>query len=618
MKRVFTLLLLMIIALTGFSVESEQKSMTLEDLYYNNGLMLSGINNSVDLFFPIPFSSALSDAVLELDYAFTQIAGPESKYSVYVDDEPLLSERFVNREGTIEVSIPDNRVQAGEMLKVSLHVALDYLECDSENTQREALWFRLFKESALSFQHVPEPAVTIPGFFSVFNPDREFVFRYDDWGKQEWEAFMGLSQYLGFLSKGLKRKVSVQKTELIDNPATPLIAISKGDSINLKGNRLTFSSTKATLKSFNYLNLLSSASLTVLEAKNPPHGGGMLSLEKLGVSMDRSEYVDRGSRRVDFTPGVFGGIPVDAELIVKSGVFQLQEDQQVSLSIFLNDRLIKDQVFNYGDIQSLKVKLPEAYFEAFNALYFEWKLFNSNCNSFGVSLFPDSGIHYTSVRGLTGARLNEFPAFLYADTLFVVSEKGYDEARAAGITAFRKGRSAASPGGMSIVTLEAFSNNESAYADYESFVFMLSPEDTAGIDPFLDLSAAFKILDTRTDEVLYSAKTEDEVALAHVFEYDDRPALLISSYKKKKNSTMDFQDMVSRFENLPTNFAVFGTGQPVGFNLGEIYVVENANAEEPEEGRTFWERNSIWIITLVVFVLLLIIISSYRKTSAGR
>ena len=81
---------------------------------------------------------------------------------------------------------------------------------------------------------------------------------------------------------------------------------------------------------------------------------------------------------------------------------------------------------------------------------------------------------------------------------------------------------------------------------------------------------------------------------------------------------MDFQDMVSRFENLPTNFAVFGTGQPVGFNLGEIYVVENANAEEPEEGRTFWERNSIWIITLVVFVLLLIIISSYRKTSAGR
>src|SRR6056297_1422771 len=202
MKRVLVILILTVTCLFSFAENFEQIQYNLGDIYYDQDIIGTGIDQSYDFYFPIVYADSFKDAHFKFFYEITQISGPDSMYVLMVNEMPVITDYFKEEKGEINISIPSELLEINTMARITLHITLDYSVCDQLRLNKNALWFRLKKESFFKFAYSEKEISSIPLFLSPMNPDRKYELVVDEPQKQS-QAVVAMAQYMGYLSRGL-------------------------------------------------------------------------------------------------------------------------------------------------------------------------------------------------------------------------------------------------------------------------------------------------------------------------------------------------------------------------------------------------------------------------------
>src|SRR6056297_99666 len=208
MKRVLVILILTVTCLFSFAENFEQIQYELTDIYYDQDIIGTGIDQSYDFYFPIVYTDSVKDAQFKFFYEFTQISGPDAMYILMVNEIPVITDYFEKRKGEINIAIPSDLLEINTIARITLHISLDYSVCDQLRLNKNALWFRLKKESFLQYSYSEKEIASIPLFLSPMKPGGKYELIVDEPQKQL-QTVVAMAQYMGYLSGGLKRELEV-------------------------------------------------------------------------------------------------------------------------------------------------------------------------------------------------------------------------------------------------------------------------------------------------------------------------------------------------------------------------------------------------------------------------
>ena len=615
MKKILFIIIIITFIFIGFGSEIQTISFDLAELYYDQDIISTGIDHNFDFFFPLVYSDQIQEGVFTFNYQITQISGPKTMYVVMVNDKPIQTDYLEQSKGQIIVPIPTELFESEALAKVTIHITLDYPVCDQSRVNRNALWVRLKKDSFLSYSYIKKEIDTIPLFLSSRNSERDYEMVYNG-SFEQLKAYSSVAQYIGYLSKGIKRTFKVT--------ASPT---GQGNKIEMNESSTTFSLSDKTLgistafdnwTALNYINTVPASAITISYAQNDVSERHTLSLSQLGIQTFRTDVVFSNRMSYPLLLDAFGGVPEGADLKLNFSVFNRLRKEGFLLNVFLNDYLIKTiDLSKYGldERGQVTIPIPSNYFAAYNTLTFEVLNQKSDCDEFSLMIYGDSTITFKNSKPYQNPYINEFPYSAYGKTLYVVSDYSIGTAQNLINLAFEKGRVSTIYEPPEVLMLNEWFNQESLGSNYDSLVFLIDSEAFYSLTQFIDLSDSFNILNNK-DEVLFKATTTDQFDVVYSFNYEDMPAIVFSGYNQADVSiTNAFFRQMSK---AVSDFALLSESGVFSFEIGkDQFSVESEKTEEITPS-SFWMKNRLWIVVLVVVIILFVLLSSYNKTSKGR
>ncbi|MEA1884408.1 MAG: cellulose biosynthesis cyclic di-GMP-binding regulatory protein BcsB [Thermotogota bacterium] len=614
MKRALVILILTVTCLLSFAENFEQIRYDLGDIYYDQDIIGIGIDQSYDFYFPIVYADSVKDARFKFFYEFTQISGPDSMYVLMVNEMPVITDYFKEQKGEINISIPSELIEINTMARITLHITLDYSVCDQLRLNKNALWFRLKKESFFEFAYSEKEISSIPLFLSPMNPDKKYELIVDEPQKQS-QASVAIAQYMGYLSSGLKRELEVRQS-----------ASGLNNTILFKETQSTFSLTEKTIHLpeeleeqfvFDYLSIVPSSSMTVTQINYKDDKTVSRSFSQLGINDFRADIVYNNTVSYPFTLDSFKGVPENAVLDLRFSTFNMLRSDGYWLNLFLNGNLIKSinlGTYDSHEQSSAVIKIPSEYFRAYNTFTFEMENQKSDCDEFSLIIHGDSRITFDSQSSYQDPYLNEFPYTAYSQTIYVVSDYSTQTASNLVNLAYEKGRVSTGFSPPAVMSLEEFLAFDLNNTQYNSVIFLIHPEDFYALTSVADLNDSFSFLDKK-GEVLFKATT-DIFDVAYSFNYETLPAIVFTSFGKK-NIQID-EELFEKMTRTVSDFALFSEAGAFAFEVSSDELTVKSQGEEAASTSTFWGKNRLWIVFLVVVIVLFILLSSYKKTSKGR
>ena len=610
-------LVLMMIMLSVSVLGEEFKTITydLTDLYYDNDLISTGVDQNYNFYFPVVNADAVESGKILVFYEYAQIAGPRSMLVFSIDDVPVQTVFLEQSKGQMSFSIPSEFLQLNSLVKLSLAITLDYSLCDDSRINKDALWFRIKKESRLEYAYLEQSIETISAFLSPMNPDRFFELVYEG-SDEQFVLLTQMAQYLGYLSRGVKRQLNVVNTPTGLHNSIEISSDSSRVQLANDGSKLSIG--KDISEVFPFINVIPTDSLLVEQGSVKERNDHTLSFSDLNINTIRTDVVYNNQVSFPLTLDRFGGVPEEVWLDLKFSFFNKLREEGYSLNIFLNDDLLQSinvSQFDHEQRMNLKIAVPSDYFRAFNTLSFEMVNQKSECDEFSVIIYDDSTFSFTDSRPYLNPLINEFPYSVYARTLYVVSNFSDDTAKAIVKLAYEKGRIASMYLSPQVITMEEFAQDETALSQYDSLVFLIDSADFFPLTQLVQLTDSFSISDDEGG-MIFEAMTSDAFDVVYSFNYKGLPAVAFSGFSKS------FGPVDSRFfiktSQAASNFALFSESGIFAFDVGEEKLSVESERKDQEQTKSFWMQNRLWIVVLIVVVILYILISSYNKTSKGR
>jgi len=615
MKRVVVIFVLSVTCLLIFGENFEQIQYDLTDIYYDQDIIATGIDQTYDFYFPTVNADAVKDAQFNFFYEFTQISGPRAMYVLMVNEIPVITDYFEEQKGEINISIPSDLLEFNTMARVTLHITLDYSICDQLRLNKNALWFRLKKESFFEYAYSEKEISTIPLFLSVMNPDRKFEMIVDDSQKQL-QTVAAMAQYMGYLSSGLKRELEVRERSSGLNNA--IIFKDSQGTFSLTGKTLHLPEVLDDMSVLDYLYTFPSSSVTVTQIDAKDDQTVSRTFAQLGINDFRSDIVYNNTVNYPITLDSFEGVPENAHLDLSFSAFNMIRSEGYRLNVFLNTNLIKS--VDLGKVSAheesiAKIQIPPEYFRAYNTITFEMENQKSDCDEFSLIIHGDSKITYDTQSPYQNPYLNEFPYTAYSQTVYVVSDYSTETARNLVNLAYEKGRIATQYFPPAVMSLEEFLALDSKNLQYDSVVFLIEPGDFYSLTSVADLTDSFSFVDQNGD-VLFKATLNDAFDVAYAFNYEALPAIVFTRFGQT-NIHID-KELLQKMTRTVSDFALFSEAGAFAFEIGSDELSIKSQGEEASLESTFWEKNRLWIVVLLVVIVLFILLSSYKKTSKGR
>ncbi|MFW6263599.1 MAG: cellulose biosynthesis cyclic di-GMP-binding regulatory protein BcsB [Thermotogota bacterium] len=614
MKKAIVIIFLSITCVLTFGEGFEQIQYDLTDIYYDQDIIATGIDQRYDFYFPVVYADAVKETQFNFFYEFTQISGPRNMYVLMVNEIPVITDYFEERKGEINIMIPSDLLETNTMARITLHVTLDYSVCDQLRLNKNALWFRLKKESFFEYDYSEKEMTTIPLFLSVMNPDRKFEMIVDDSQKQL-ETVTAMAQYLGYLSSGLKRELEIRERASDLNNAI-LFKESPG-TFSLTGKTLHLPEAFDEQSVFDYLYAIPASSVTVTQIDGKADKKLSRSFAQLGIDDFRADIVYNNAVSYPFTLDSFEGVPENALLDLRFSAFNMIRSEGYRLNLFLNSNLIKS--VDLGKVReqgksSAKIPIPSEYFNAYNTMTFEMENQKSDCDAFSLVIHGDSKISYDKQTPYQNPFLNEFPYTAYSQTIYVVSDYSTETARNLVNLAYEKGRVAERFSQSAFMSLDDFLALDSKTLQYDSVIFLIEPVDFFSLTGVADLTDSFSFLDKNGD-VLFKATINDAFDVVYAFNYGALPAIVFTRLGQTKIK-ID-KDLFQKITRTVSDFALFSESGSFAFEIGSDELsVQSVGEAMPEA--SFWETNRLWIVILAVVIILFILLFSYKKTSKGR
>ena len=211
MKGIGLVLMMIMLSVSVLGEGFKTMAYDLTDLYYDNDLISTGVDQNYNFYFPVVHADAVDSGKFLVFYEYAQIAGPRSMLVFSINDVPVQTVFLEQSSGQMSLSIPSEYLQLNSLVKLSLAITLDYSLCDDSRINKDALWFRIKKESRLEYAYLEQCIETISAFLSPMNPDRFFELVYEG-SDEQFVLLTQMAQYLGYLSRGVKRQLNVVNT----------------------------------------------------------------------------------------------------------------------------------------------------------------------------------------------------------------------------------------------------------------------------------------------------------------------------------------------------------------------------------------------------------------------
>lgn len=620
MKKVVLFVFLSFFVLNIFSTATNKAQFKLDSLNYDDDIFLYGVNSHIDFFYPLFYAEKISDAEFSLSYSFTQLVGPNSMYTVFVDDKPLYTLNFLEKEGNIRIRLPQRYLESASLLKIGLAITLDYSICDNRRIDENALWFRIDKETELSYTYESAQLHTISEFFSRLNPRNRYNIVFDD-KANNLQAVAAVAEHIGFISKGFKNTIEISSATVSETNNIVLATDELDRYIFAEDETLYLSPSFDVYNALKpmYYDYMPSSSITIMELGTKKRNN-FISLERIGVAGDDMSVVYNSSRDYTFALDIFGGVPENAMLNFNFSVFDRLHSSGNTLNIFLNGYLLK--AYNLNQMEKTMfsdlIEIPSDYFRAFNTLTFDMKNMMSDCDEFTVRVYPNSLISYSGISPLKNTSVNDFPAGIYGNTLYVVSEKNKTVAENLIQIAFEKGKASTAENRASVFEIDEILETGFTFEAYDSIVFLINSQDTNRVDKLLNLTESFTLKNI-DNEILFSAVSNGDYDIVRTFNYNELPAILFTHYGKSR--LIIDEDFVEEVKRIPGNLGILTQNETFSFEIGEkseTFFVEAGAYTQQEELIKFWERYKFWIIMAVAALILILLLVSYKKTSKGR
>src|SRR6056297_486364 len=169
MKKLVFILFMIAVCLISLGNEFQNIQYDLTELYYDQDIISTGIDHSYDFYFPVVYSDQIQEGLFTFNYEMTQIAGLKSMYVVMINGTPIRTDYFQKYKGQLVVSIPTELFESEPLIQITIHITLDYPVCDQSRVNKNALWFRVKKDSFLTYSYLEKDIEQIPLFLSSQN-----------------------------------------------------------------------------------------------------------------------------------------------------------------------------------------------------------------------------------------------------------------------------------------------------------------------------------------------------------------------------------------------------------------------------------------------------------------
>jgi len=615
MKKMIFIMIMITFCFLSFGNEKRSLNYELSELYYSQDIISTGIDHSYDFFFPIVYSEQIQESAFTIFYEMTQISGPKTMYVLMVNGTPVQTGYLETNKGQMTIPFSSELFGSEALLRISLYITLDYPVCDQSRVNQNALWFRLKKNSYLTYSYVEKEIETIPVFLSSTNPNRHYELISDGTFNQL-EAYLSLAQYMGYLSKGIKRSFTISPTSTALNNRIEINEDST--SFVLNEGTLSLPADFTEWGALNYINTVPASEIMVSYNETKQTELQKLSFSQLGINTFRTDVVFSNRLSFPIVLDAFGGVPDNSYLDLNFSVFNRLRKDGFLLNVFINDYLLQSvdlSNYSFDERGLVNISIPSNYFSAYNTLTFEVLNQKSDCDEFSLIIYDDSTISFKDSKPYVDPYVNEFPYSIYGKTLYVVSEYSMRTAQNLINLAFEKGRVSTSYSSPQITSLSEFYKIDLEKVRYDSLVFFINSKDFYPLTEFIDLNDSFNILNDK-NEILFKATTNDQFDVVYSFNYQTLPAVVFSGYN---HSDVLINDAFFRkMSKAVSEFALLSESQVFSFETGKsLFTVESEKTEELNQS-SFWMKNRLWIVVLAVVIILFILLSSYNKTSKGR
>jgi len=530
-----------------------------------------------------------------------------------VNGRPIALRTLPNRVGELTVSLPMEWVPGWQGLTVEALVTLDYSECDNKPLAKESLWFSIEPETTFSFTGNHAPPKTIVDFFRAGGYASPLRLALTEYTSSSLKSLGQTSLLLGYLSKGLKKEVSLVSS-LPD--AGHGVLFKPGAGIRLNGNTLIVGDDAARLLSSDTLPLLAFQSVDCPSIGPEPPPLKQITFEALGWVDQTVEVVYTAEQTLGFSADAFGGIPQSAVLELEVSAAHFEEEETVTLAVFLNDRLVGSMALDIETpVKTAFIPLPAEDFHGYNHLRFEAKKYRGECKSVGLEIQSDSLIRWESVEPMVQARFYDFPYLLYGKTGIVVSTVSKETASILSTIMMKKGE-----GSLRTTAPELFTPNEvkeksPPFQRCDSFFFLIDETEVDRFFPEIRIHPGLRLIHPKTGSVMFAPDATASYVLLFVGQYEGKPALLGAVHGAPTLFENITETQWRRLKQAPGNLALLTEdGQVVSFTVGDaLSVGDPALTVE----RKLDLRRILWIL-VIVSALIIFLISSYRKTSSNR
>jgi len=604
--------------LASVSLFTQDISMNLKQFNYIDDVVLQGLSPNFTFYVPVGNFENIYGSSLKIRYKYSEISGNNTIMSVYVNDIPVSTTKLPEKTGLISIPIPSSLIRINSFVKIEIMVKMDYSKCDMVNVGVENLWFMIDNDSEITFNYENKIENTsISSFFSEINGFDSYNFIYENKNISDIKTISAVSEYIGSVSKGYKREITVSSTinsddnyGNIDILDENILKISEDGKTVSAGGEIAISAF-----STEFLGILDSYSSNLISEEDEKRE--MIKLIDIGLPDDYLEIVYGLKSILDIPLELFGSTPETAMLNLHLSSFDQLEGEKIFMNVFFNGYLIGKTILDNESIDEIfYYNIPSAYFLPFNRLEFFFKQYNAECKSSYVKIYKDSFISFSGTSSLKNDTVSQFPNSVFGKTLYIVSDISMETASMLAKLSYMKGTGSAIDEFGNVITIDNFLNKESEIKDYDSIIGILSPSDIEKIDKSLSLSDGIKIINSETGKVIFESQLENDMLLVRTLDYKDKPVFLLSYYGDTSVLSKTTIDDLNEFKRIPGNLGILKNGKAISFSIGEELIP--VLPEKTDQEDNFWYRYRFIIVLCLVVIAVVLLILSYRKTSSGR
>jgi hypothetical protein len=621
------------------------KDYTLEDLGYNDNILLKENKAEMSFFFPLNEKVKITESVLSYYLRFSPLLRDDSTINITVEDQILFSGSLADIKNntdyqgnnitaliTLNLSNLENiNLSNKKFINSTINADIKISDNRCDDINNSSLWMNILNKSQIRFKHKTFVDYDINEFFSG-NFNNLNIYLPENIDEVTAEALLKLRIYLSrnfqHLNINLLKKTDFDNKYLYNYNSRNIFIENQSQKIKLDRNLNLFLGSKSAAAFINPASETFAADNINIKSftNNKSSQEDYLSFKDLGYSTFNFRGIGEITKTVNFTNADLGRRPENIRLILK-GVYtppqklKAVENNNSYLKIYLNQELIRvHQLSENGEIDNLPIELPSSLLNQENNLSFAYSYYPIGNDCAADGQYFEGTIADRSYLELKGSENEEYVNFDNILTKF--SSQGvlllpndnrffYLKNAAETLASFRKLDKQPTNINVNFIKQSA----EPELNEEDNWIFAVLPtSDYLNLNiPFEKIGERLEVQSTLNEndeqlkeKFLLEAEIDNEFASWQLFKRDGKAYSLISASNQSSNAQRQIENLSSSvkntaaFRNLEGNLLISSNSK-----LHNISLLKEEDEIVINQWKIFYQNYRLVILVLLLVIILI-------------